>query len=172
LCNEIIDNWDGLISSSTEIESIFRLIRTRFVYILAATVVVIAGLASRRYRGQLPAFLAEYAGDTLWALMLFLLVSTLLAGRPVLARAAISLALAFLVEISQLYHAPWIDSIRQTTLGSAKERTRWGQQQICSSIKEIVSNPIYIGSTSRPKLDSKNGRERKNECQGPYGRGD
>ncbi len=47
----------------------------------------------------------------------FLLVSTRLAGRPVLVRASISLALAFLVEISQLYHAPWIDSIRQTTLG-------------------------------------------------------
>ena len=27
------------------------------------------------------------------------------------------LALAFLVEISQLYHAPWIDAIRQTALG-------------------------------------------------------
>jgi hypothetical protein len=65
----------------------------------------------------LPAFWAEYAGDTLGALMLILLVSTLIAGRPILVRAAISLALAFLVEISQLYHAPWIDSIRQTTLG-------------------------------------------------------
>jgi hypothetical protein len=93
------------------------LIRTRSVYIIAATVVVITGLASRRNRGQLPSFLAEYAGDTLWSLMLFLLVSTPLAGRTVRARAAISLALAFLVEISQLYHAPWIDSIRQTTLG-------------------------------------------------------
>lgn len=99
------------------LERTYRLIRTRFVYLLAAIVVVIAGLASRRYRGQLPAFLAEYAGDTLWALMLFLLVSTLIAGRPILTRAAISLVLAFLVEISQLYHAPWIDSIRQTTLG-------------------------------------------------------
>ncbi|MCU0719100.1 MAG: DUF2809 domain-containing protein [Pirellula sp.] len=79
------------------------MIRTRLVYLIAATVVVMAGLASRRYRGQLPAFLAEYAGDTLWALMVFLLVSTLLAGRPILTRAAISLALAFLVEISQLY---------------------------------------------------------------------
>ncbi|MFN7893672.1 MAG: DUF2809 domain-containing protein [Pirellula sp.] len=93
------------------------MIRTRFVYLLAAIVIVIAGLASRRYQGQLPAFLAEFAGDTLWALMLFLLVGTLLPGRQVLARAAISLAVAFLVEISQLYHAPWIDSIRQTTLG-------------------------------------------------------
>jgi hypothetical protein len=60
---------------------------------------------------------AEYAGDALWALMLFSLISTLLAGRLVLARAAISLAVAFLVEISQFYHAPWIDSNRQTTLG-------------------------------------------------------
>jgi hypothetical protein len=49
--------------------------------------------------------------------MVFLLVSTLLVGRPILVRAAISLAFAFLVEISQFYHAPWIDSIRQTTLG-------------------------------------------------------
>ncbi|MCE3018244.1 MAG: DUF2809 domain-containing protein [Pirellula sp.] len=93
------------------------MIRIRFLYSIAATLVVIAGLASRRYRGQLPAFLAEYAGDTLWALMLFLLISAILAGRPILTRAAISLALAFLVEVSQLYHAPWIDSIRQTTLG-------------------------------------------------------
>lgn len=105
------------VSILTKIESTGRLIRTRFITIIAVTVVVFAGLASRRYRGQLPAFLAEYAGDTLWALMLFLLVSTLLAGQPLLLRAAISLALAFLVEISQLYHAPWIDSIRQTTLG-------------------------------------------------------
>ncbi len=102
---------------STEIESTSRLIRTRFATIIAATVVVFAGLASRRYRGQLPAFLAEYAGDTMWALMVFLLVSAVLAGRPLMVRAAIALGLSFLVEISQLYHAPWIDSIRQTTLG-------------------------------------------------------
>ena len=49
--------------------------------------------------------------------MLFQLVSRLQGGRSLHVRAAISLALAFLVEISQLYHAPWIDSIRQTTLG-------------------------------------------------------
>ena len=95
-----------------------RLIRSeRYVYLRCAIAVLFSGLASRRFRNDLPDFLDEYAGDTLWALMLFLLISTLLAGRPVLARAAISLALAFLVEMSQLYHAPWIDSIRQTTLG-------------------------------------------------------
>ena len=75
------------------------------------------GLASRRYQAALPKFVGEYAGDTLWALMLFLLVSTLIADRTVISRATISLVLACLVEISQLYHAPWIDSIRHTTLG-------------------------------------------------------
>ena len=89
----------------------------QLTYLAAAVAIMFAGLGSRKLKAYLPSFLAEYAGDTLWALMLFLLVSTLLAKRPTLTRAAISLALAFLVEISQLYHAPWIDSIRQTTLG-------------------------------------------------------
>lgn len=78
---------------------------------------MVAGLASRKYRGDLPPLLAEFAGDTLWALMLFLLTSALLEGRPLALRAGLALALAFLVELSQLYHAPWIDSLRQTTLG-------------------------------------------------------
>ena len=100
-----------------------RLIRSeRYVYLTCAIAVLFSGLASRRYRSDLPTFVAEYAGDTLWVLMLFLLVSTLLAGRPILTRAAISLALAFLVEISQLYHAPWIDSHTYSQLSVSKSR--------------------------------------------------
>ncbi len=89
----------------------------RFAYLIAGAFVILAGLASRRYRTNLPVFLADHAGDTLWALMIFLLVSTLFVGRPILTRLAISLSLAFWVEVSQLYHAPWIDSIRHTMLG-------------------------------------------------------
>lgn len=89
----------------------------KLTYLAAAVATMFVGLGSRKFQVYLPSFLAEYAGDTLWALMLFLLVSTLLAERTILTRAAISLTLAFLVEISQLYHAPWLDSIRQTTLG-------------------------------------------------------
>lgn len=104
-------------SGSIEIGSSSRLLSKRILYLISTVPVLIAGLASRKLREHLTPFVAEYAGDTLWALMMFLLVSTLLAGRPILVRVAISLALAFLVEISQLYHAPWIDTIRQTTLG-------------------------------------------------------
>ena len=93
------------------------MIWTRIIFFLSAVAVVFVGLASRRYQAVLPEFVGEYAGDTLWALMLSLLVSALLAGRTVAYRATISMVLAFLVESSQLYHAPWIDSIRNTTLG-------------------------------------------------------
>ena len=37
--------------------------------------------------------------------------------RPLFQRCNISLVLAFAVEVSQLYHSPWIDGIRSTTLG-------------------------------------------------------
>ncbi len=93
------------------------MIHKRLIYLFSAMLVVFAGLASRRYREALPAFFGDYAGDTLWALMMYLLVSTLLPARSIQARSGISLTFAILVEISQLYHAPWIDVIRQTTLG-------------------------------------------------------
>ena len=89
----------------------------RVVYVFSAIVVLFAGLASRRYRTHLPSYVGEYGGDVLWALMLFLIVSFVLAGRPLVQRCIISLILAFAVEVSQLYHAPWIDGIRSTTLG-------------------------------------------------------
>lgn len=89
----------------------------RLVYLLSAIVVLLGGLASRRYRAHLPSFVGDYAGDFLWALMLFLVVSFVLAGRPLLQRCILSLVVAFAVEFSQLYHAPWIDGIRNTTLG-------------------------------------------------------
>ncbi len=91
--------------------------KRRIVYLLFAIVTMLVGLASRRYRQHLPSFIGEYSGDVLWALMLFLVVSFIFAGRLILQRSGISLALAFAVEVSQLYHAPWIDSVRSTTLG-------------------------------------------------------
>lgn len=75
------------------------------------------GLVSRRYGAWLPTFLSEYAGDTLWALLVFLGVSVLQPNARLRLRGATALGIAFMVEISQLYHAPWIDGIRGTTIG-------------------------------------------------------
>jgi hypothetical protein len=57
-------------------------------------------------------------GDALWALTVFLLFAVIL-NRAATGKVAI-LAFGFAagIEISQIYHAPWIDSIRATTLGT------------------------------------------------------
>lgn len=91
--------------------------KRRIVYLLFAILTMLVGLASRRFRQQLPSFVGEYSGDVLWALMLFLVVSFALAHRPLAQRCIISMVMALAVEVSQLYHAPWIDGIRSTTLG-------------------------------------------------------
>ncbi len=65
----------------------------------------------------MPAFVGQYAGDTLWALALFLLLSGLLPNTTGIRRAAVALGLAYAVEVSQLFHPAWLDAIRSTSLG-------------------------------------------------------
>lgn len=79
--------------------------------------VVALGLGSRRFATHLPWFLAAYAGDTLWALVAFLGIGLLLPRASTWAVALLAISFSTLVEVSQLYHATWIDSIRRTTLG-------------------------------------------------------
>jgi hypothetical protein len=75
------------------------------------------GLGSRRYASALPGFVATYAGDTLWASALFWFLGLILIRMSTARVAAMALGLSLLVELSQLYHAPWIDSVRRTTIG-------------------------------------------------------
>jgi hypothetical protein len=83
--------------------------------LLAATIAL--GLGSRRFAGVLPGFVADYAGDTLWALAFFLVLGLLLPRMATGRVAALALTGSLLVEVSQLYHAPWIDAVRRTTVG-------------------------------------------------------
>jgi hypothetical protein len=87
---------------------------TGIILIASASVL---GIGSRRLAHSLPWFIAAYAGDTLWALAVFLGIGLLLPRASTGRVALLALAVSLMVEVSQLYHAPWIDSIRQTTLG-------------------------------------------------------
>ncbi len=78
---------------------------------------VILGLGSRRLASRLPAFVAAYAGDTLWATTAFLGIGLLLPRASTMRVASLAMIVSLSVEVGQLYHAPWIDSIRRTTLG-------------------------------------------------------
>lgn len=75
------------------------------------------GLASRSDRLVLPEIISLYAGDTLWASLVFWLVRMIKPSLSMFRSAVIALCFAFTIELLQFYHAPWIDSIRATTLG-------------------------------------------------------
>ncbi|TYR81276.1 DUF2809 domain-containing protein [Priestia megaterium] len=91
--------------------------RNRFVYTVIMAAVMSLGLLSRKATHILPDFLNAYLGDALWALMIFIGFGIVLrsAATKIVATAAISFC--YLIEASQLYHAGWIDTIRETALG-------------------------------------------------------
>jgi len=91
--------------------------RPPLLHVALIVLVAILGIGSRRYAHALPEIIAAYAGDTLWALAAFLAIGLLLPRASTVRVAALAMALSVAVELSQLYHADWIDSIRQTTLG-------------------------------------------------------
>lgn len=93
-------------------------VRSRLVTVVLLFATVAAGLASRRYPDWQPDFLARYAGDTLWAAMVFWGLALLRPGGRARVLGGWALGIAFADEFSQLYRAPWIDAVRATGVGA------------------------------------------------------
>lgn len=91
--------------------------RHRGLYAVWIAIVIVCGLASRSEFVGLPSFFAKYAGDALWALLIFVGFGFLLPARNTMTIAGLAAVVCVLVECSQLHHAPWIDAIRSTWLG-------------------------------------------------------
>lgn len=91
--------------------------RNRFLYFIFIVITMLLGLGSRRFSYLLPSFISSFSGDTLWALMIFWIFGFIFNGFRTGNVALLALTFSFTIEISQLYHSPWIDSIRRTTLG-------------------------------------------------------
>jgi len=91
--------------------------RNRLLYAALVVIVMILGLVSRKYVNAIPDFIAKYLGDALWALMIYLGVAFIFKKKRIKIVAVLGLSFCYLIEISQLYHATWIDNIRKTTLG-------------------------------------------------------
>ncbi len=82
---------------------------------MLVVVVVLLGLACRRSFS--PAFAELYLGDVLWGVLFFLVLAW---GWPTARSAPLGLAAAGmteLIELSQLYRAPWAERLRGTTAG-------------------------------------------------------
>ena len=74
------------------------------------------GLFSRS--SYIPDFIYPYLGDALYALMIYFGLGFLFSKPPSLQMLLASVAICFLIEISQLYNADWISAIHQTRIGA------------------------------------------------------
>ncbi|MBN1198234.1 MAG: DUF2809 domain-containing protein [Bacteroidales bacterium] len=89
-----------------------------FNYLILIIVAAVLGILSRSYGSFLPDLIARYAGDTLWAVALYFVIALFSLKRTFSFRFFLTLILSAVDEFSQLYHAPWIDEIRHTTVGA------------------------------------------------------
>jgi hypothetical protein len=83
---------------------------------LGAALTIPLGLLTRAAI-PLPAIIATYGGDTLYATLIFFLAALLWPRWPAWRLAAVALGFCYVVELSQLYHAPWLDTLRRTLPG-------------------------------------------------------
>ncbi|MCK5727734.1 MAG: DUF2809 domain-containing protein [Methylococcales bacterium] len=86
-------------------------------YLPLLMILIAMGLASRTISNQLPNWYVMYAGDFLWAMLIFFmycLVFNLKAKKAFI----ISIITVYLIEISQLFHPQWLDYLRSIKLFS------------------------------------------------------
>lgn len=112
-------------------------------------VIIACGLLCRSGLIGLPPFFAKYAGDALWALMIFVGIGFLLPARSTMAVAGLAAVVCVLVECSQLYHAPWIDAIRSTWIGRMTLGSTFGWGDLAAYCAGIVAGVLAEWSASR-----------------------
>lgn len=87
-------------------------------YFILTILCMILGLCSRKFIIYMPSLIAPYLGDTLWASMVYFGFRFLFPKLSLNYGFLIAIIFSFSIEFSQIYQAPWINRIRDTTLGS------------------------------------------------------
>lgn len=88
--------------------------RSLALYALLTVITICLGLLSRSHYVSLPDFVSGYAGDSLWALMVFLIICIFARQMNTWSVSLLAILFSFAIELSQLYQAPWLNSIRHT----------------------------------------------------------
>ena len=91
--------------------------RDRVVFVALALGTLGLGLLVHSSAWAVPGAVRDKLGDGLWATMVVWWVGVLVPRAPVWSRSLAALAFCWTVEASQLYHAPWLEVARATTLG-------------------------------------------------------
>lgn len=126
--------------------------RNRVVQCLALALVIATGLLWRSGWLPLPPFLVKYGGDSLWALAVFLGLGFTFPRGTTFRIALGAVAISWVVEFLQLYHAPWLDAIRATLPGrlilgrtfNAPDLVAYVIGVVAGAAVECVCRPAYL----------------------------
>ena len=91
--------------------------RRRSILVVAIVVTLGLGLGSRAFRASLPSFLSEYAGDALYATLVFFLAAFMGPRARGDGLALVAFLFSAAVELSQTSQAAWLVACRSTKLG-------------------------------------------------------
>lgn len=87
-------------------------------WLVGATILTVcAGLGSRKFGAHLPGFVAEYAGDALYATLIYVLAAFVRPRSKGLHLASFAFVFSALVEASQAVHVGALDAVRATLPG-------------------------------------------------------
>jgi hypothetical protein len=92
-------------------------VNLRLRYLVATIVTIGAGLLCRMRKHWFPDVINLYLGDTLYAVMMYFVMAFLFPLKSAYFKAFTALAICFAIELSQLYHSPFVDALRNTLFG-------------------------------------------------------
>jgi hypothetical protein len=81
------------------------------IYIPIVLFIIAIGLLARTIPDHLPHWYTTYFGDFLWAMLIFFLYCLVFRMKPKRAFYC-SIITTYLIEISQLFHPPWLEALR------------------------------------------------------------
>ena len=90
---------------------------SRHRYILLALATIVVGLAVHLGGTAFAPDVRDFAGDSLWAMMMAWWVGALAPSAARITRTSMAYAICVGVELSQLIHTPVLSAIRATALG-------------------------------------------------------
>lgn len=90
--------------------------RNRYYYTFLVCLTILLGLFSRTT--YIPAIIYPYLGDSLYAVLIYLIAATVFYKKPSSTIFYIATAVCFAIEISQLYQGETINDIRNSRIGS------------------------------------------------------
>jgi Protein of unknown function (DUF2809) len=131
--------------------------RNRASYALLAVLIIATGMLCRSEWFPLSSFLAKYAGDSLWALVVFLGFGFAFPRSSTTRIGLAAVCFAWSIEFSQLYHAPWIDEIRSTRPGQLILGNSFNSPDLIAYLIGITlgASAEYIYFHKNPKANQK-----------------